>query len=140
MEKCKCPGACEDHVCLRAPQGQEHSQIEPTREGGRRFQASYTIHGTFVISYFVLLQLAFLVLTLTHLYLQLFRLAEKGVHGYLQKPGAWLEVGPVSLTTRSGQSYAGPVCAPAQPAPSPLCKSLKALRRCHSLHPRLQPV
>uniref|UniRef100_L7N175 Polycystin-1-like protein 1 n=1 Tax=Myotis lucifugus TaxID=59463 RepID=L7N175_MYOLU len=37
-------------------------------------------------------QLAFLALTLTHLCLQLFRLAEEGVRGYWQKPGAWLEL------------------------------------------------
>ncbi|ELK25181.1 Polycystic kidney disease protein 1-like 1 [Myotis davidii] len=37
-------------------------------------------------------QLAFLALTLTHLCLQLFHLAEKGVRGYWQKRGAWLEL------------------------------------------------
>nr|KAF6302365.1 polycystin 1 like 1, transient receptor potential channel interacting [Pipistrellus kuhlii] len=37
-------------------------------------------------------QLAFLVLTLTHLCLQLFRLAEEGIRGYWQKPGTWLEL------------------------------------------------
>ncbi|XP_054582574.1 polycystic kidney disease protein 1-like 1 [Eptesicus fuscus] len=37
-------------------------------------------------------QLAFLALTLTHLCLQLFRLAEEGVCGYWQKPGTWLEL------------------------------------------------
>nr|KAF6319983.1 polycystin 1 like 1, transient receptor potential channel interacting [Myotis myotis] len=37
-------------------------------------------------------QLAFLALTLTHLCLQLFRLAEEGIPGYWQKPGAWLEL------------------------------------------------
>ncbi|XP_059567274.1 polycystin-1-like protein 1 [Myotis daubentonii] len=37
-------------------------------------------------------QLAFLALTLTHLCLQLFRVAEEGVRGYWKKPGAWLEL------------------------------------------------
>ncbi|XP_016053789.1 PREDICTED: polycystic kidney disease protein 1-like 1 [Miniopterus natalensis] len=37
-------------------------------------------------------QLAFLVLTLTHLSLQLFCLADKGVRSYWQKPGNWLEL------------------------------------------------
>lgn len=41
-------------------------------------------------------QLAFLVLTLTHLSLQLFCLADKGVRSYWRKPGNWLEVAPRS--------------------------------------------
>lgn len=37
-------------------------------------------------------QLASLALALTHLCLQLYRLAEKGVRGYWREPGNWLEV------------------------------------------------
>lgn len=38
-------------------------------------------------------QLAFLVLTLTQLCAQLYRVAERGVRSYWRKPGNWLEVG-----------------------------------------------
>lgn len=37
-------------------------------------------------------QLAFLLLSLTHVCLQLYRVAEKGVCNYWRKPGNWLEV------------------------------------------------
>ncbi|XP_036103285.1 polycystic kidney disease protein 1-like 1 [Molossus molossus] len=45
----------------------------------------------------VLPQLAFLALALTHLCLQLYRLAEKGVRGYWREPGNWLEL-PIAGT------------------------------------------
>ncbi|XP_074197173.1 polycystin-1-like protein 1 isoform X1 [Rhinolophus sinicus] len=43
-------------------------------------------------SHFILPELVFLVLTLTHLCFQLYRMAERGVHRYWQKPGNWLEL------------------------------------------------
>ncbi|KAF6301987.1 polycystin 1 like 1, transient receptor potential channel interacting [Rhinolophus ferrumequinum] len=42
--------------------------------------------------HFILPELVFLVLTLTHLCFQLYRMADGGVHRYCQKPGNWLEL------------------------------------------------
>lgn len=49
-------------------------------------------------------QLAFLLLSLTHVCLQLYRVAEKGVRNYWRKPGNWLEVASCVVSVRKAET------------------------------------
>lgn len=83
-----CPG-CACQSCRAGNQLESHPLLGADQELRTQHSSSALSLSRWFIS---LPQLVFLLLTLTHLCFQLYRMAEGGVHHYWQKPGNWLEV------------------------------------------------
>lgn len=83
-----CPG-CACPRCRAGNQLDSHLLLGAGQEPRTQHNSSALSLSCWFIS---LPQLVFLVLTLTHLCFQLYRMAEGGVLRYWQKPGNWLEV------------------------------------------------